>query len=285
MSVTTRDLDAFRQSPDRLATVPRLGRLCRLGLATRGNTSLEPDDVLHAVERGVNYLNWCGHPDGMRDTIRGLGARRREVRVAVQFHARTAKSARRELDETLRALHTDYLDVATYYYVEHPDEWEEIIAPGGAAEVLEEARRDGTVRAIGLTSHQRPLAARIAESGRLDLLMIRYNAAHRGAEEDIFPLTVRRNVPVVAFTCLRWGALLKSTPDDPPGFGVPSAADVYRFVLGQPAVAVALTAPNGRAELEENLTLLDDWRGLTADAFRQMTEHGDRVHRHAGRFP
>jgi predicted aldo/keto reductase-like oxidoreductase len=275
----------FRSSPDRFVKIPRLGRVCRLGLATRGNTCLEADDVLQAIERGVNYLNWCGHADGMQAAIRNLGSRRKNVSIAVQLSARRADEAQRELDWFHDQLATDYLDVVTYYYVESESEWNEILGQDGAARVVEAAREEGRVRCIGLTSHQRPLAAQAAKSGRLDLLMVRYNAAHRGAERDVFPSTTNENVPVVAFTCLRWGALLKATPDDPPGFVVPSAYDWYRFVLCQPAVAVALMAPNGREELLENLTLLDDWHGLSPAEQIALQAHGDRVHRHGGSFP
>ncbi len=269
----------------RFTDLPRVGRVCRLGLATRGNGELDREAVLTAIDQGVNYLNWCGHPDGMRDAIRGLGSRRREVHVAVQLEARIAVEARREMAGFLGELGTDYLDVVTYYYVEHPDEWREIIGPGGAAECLAEARRQGTVRAIGLTSHQRALAAEIAASGALDLVMVRYNAAHRGAEQDVFPVTQQRQIPVVAFTCLRWGALLQATPDDPIGFVKHQAADWYRFVLGHPAVAVALTAPSNTSELVENLELLRDWRGLEPGQREELSAHGDRIRRHAGSFP
>jgi len=267
------------------AEIPGVGRVCRLGLATRGNTHLTADDVLRAIDRGINYLNWCGHPDGMRDAIRRLGEGRRDVCIAVQLEARTAVAARSELAAFLDELQTDFLDVVTCYHVEHPDEWAEIAGPGGAAEALEEARRAGTVRAIGLTSHQRPVAALAAESGRLDLLMIRYNAAHRRAEQEIFPITTARAMPVIAFTCLRWGALLRPTPDDPPGYQVPAAPEWYRYVLSHPAVSVALAAPNGAAELDEDLTLLDDWRGLSAAEREAMERHGARVRAHAGQFP
>ena len=205
--------------------------------------------------------------------------------LAVQFEARSANAARRELQNLLGELATDYLDVATYYYVEHAEEWDEIIAPGGAAEVLEDARAAGTVRAIGLTSHQRPLTAEVARSGRLDLLMLRYNAAHRGAEREVFPVTVKHGLPVVAFTCLRWGALLQETRDDPSNFTPPSAPDCYRFVLSQPAVSVALMAPDGPTELAENLQLLNDWRDLSAEQYAAITAHGERLRRHAGEFP
>ncbi len=268
----------------RYVDLPRVGRVCRLGLATRGNTGLDREHVLSAIERGVNYLNWCGAADGLRDAVRTLGSRRRDVCIAVQLEARTQGEARRELAVFLGELGTDYLDVVTYYYIEHADEWEEIVAPGGAAEALEQARADGVVRLIGLTSHQRPLAARIADTGRLDLLMVRYNAAHRGAEEDVFPVTVRRELPVVAFTCTRWGELTRATPHDPAGFVVPDARDWYRYSLSHPAVAVALMAPDGGAELEEDLRLLD-WRGLTVEEHGALSAHGERVRRNAGRFP
>jgi predicted aldo/keto reductase-like oxidoreductase len=273
------------RTPARRAVLPGLGPATRLGLATRGNTSLDREAVLSAIGRGVNYLNWCGHSDGMQEAVRRLERRRAGVIIAVQMEARSGAEAKRELGEALGALGTDRLDIVTYYYVEYPEEWDEIAAHGGAAEVLEAARREGVIGAIGLTSHQRPLAVQIAQSGRLDLLMVRYNAAHRGAEEDVFPAARRQKLPVTAFTCTRWGALLNSTPDDPPGFVPPSAPECYRFVLAHPGVSVALMAPDGADELEENLAILEDWRALTAERYQALKAHGDRVRRWAGRFP
>jgi aryl-alcohol dehydrogenase-like predicted oxidoreductase len=138
---------------------------------------------------------------------------------------------------------------------------------------------------IGLTSHQRDLAANIASSGNIDLLMIRYNAAHRGAERQIFPVTMPRALPVVAYTALRWQALLGSTPDDPPGFQLPTAAECYQFVLAHPGVNVVLMAPDSETELAEDLALLELRVGLSPERYQQMQAHGDRVRRHAGSFP
>jgi aryl-alcohol dehydrogenase-like predicted oxidoreductase len=259
--------------------------LCRLGLATRGTNRLVPADIHFALDRGVNFLNWCGNPDGLSAAIAGLGPRRREVMVCVQFEARTADDARTELASILRELRTDYVDVLTFYYVEEASEWQQIIGPGGSLEYCREARRRGEVRALGVTSHQRPLAADMARGGLLDLLMIRYNAAHRGAETDVFPATDALGLPVVVYTCLRWGALMRPTPDDPPGFVVPRAPAWYRFALQSPSVTVALTSPESREELEEDLTVLDAPVPLPADEYERLAEHGRRVRRHGGSFP
>jgi predicted aldo/keto reductase-like oxidoreductase len=259
----------------------------RLGLATRGDCRLAPEDVFHALEKGVNYWNWCGEEDGMCQAVRDLGRERSEVVIASQVSVDdwSRDTMRRELDRALEKLNTDWLDVVTLYYVESEGEWRDILAADGALNALKDAKQDGRIRSIGLTTHQRPLAANWAQSGELDLLMIRYNAAHRGAEAEIFPITDKLAMPVVCFTGLRWGALLKPTVDDPPGFRVPIAREWYRFVLSNPSVSVALSAPNTRAELLENLTLLDDWRETPPELLEDLKRHGDRVRKTAGPFP
>jgi predicted aldo/keto reductase-like oxidoreductase len=257
----------------------------RLGLATRGNTSLHKDDVLLALDRGVNYWNWCGHEDGMSEAIRELGTRRTQVVIGIQLTAREDREARHELEKILERLKTDYIDVVSLYYVETPEDWAQVMGPKGAFSSLKKAKEEGLLKMIGLTTHQRPLAKRILSNRYLDLLMVRYNAAHRGAEKELFPLSQQLGVPVVSFTGLRWKALLSSTPEDPKGFTPPLAREWYRFVLANPAVSVALMAPNGRMELLENLELLADWRLPEPQEYETLRRHGDRVRRHARSFP
>jgi predicted aldo/keto reductase-like oxidoreductase len=265
--------------------------VCRLGLASHSQTEITPDDVLEAVEQGVNFLNWAGEadspgtPDAFTEAIAALGKKRDSVAVCVQFGARTAADAASELRSLLSALQTDYIDVLTLYYVERIEEWQQLIGPGGALEFCRSAQRAGEVRRVGITSHQRRLAAEMARSGLLDVLMIRYNAAHRGAERDLFPTSDAVGVPVIAYTALRWGALLRPTPDDPLGFVVPAAPDWYRFVLQSPSVAVVLAAPHTRAELLQDLEVLHTSGPLDPQRYALLAEHGDRVRRHAGNFP
>jgi aryl-alcohol dehydrogenase-like predicted oxidoreductase len=278
--------------PFLLAPATAFGRpVCRLGLASRGTCALTPEDVFYALERGVNFLNWPGLAEGpsagdaISMAVASLGADRQSVFVCAQFGARNAADAAEELQSALATLGTDYMDVLTFYYVEREDEWAEITSADGALTYLQHAKRDGMVRKIGVTSHQRKLAARMAASGLLDLVMIRYNAAHRGAERDVFPVTEQLGLPVITYTGLRWGALLRPTRDDPPGFSVPRAPAWYRFVLQHPAVAVTLAAPETRAELEEDLRVLETAGPLGDEEYAALAAHGERVRRNAGRFP
>lgn len=254
-------------------------------------TAITADEVLYAVSRGVTFLNWSAEAEGPPDdeafpaAVASLGRERERVVACCQFAARTAGEAARELKSVLAALCTSYIDVLTLYYVEQQEEWDVLRAPGGVLEYLRSAKADGAVWRIGATSHQRPLAAAMARSRLLDCLMVRYNAAHRGAEQDVFPVTSAFGMPVIAHTALRWGALLRSTPDDPPGFVPPSAPAWYRFVLQSPAVSVVLSAPHARAELEEDLGVLAATGPLPPAEYDALAAHGERVRAHAGRFP
>lgn len=264
--------------------------VCRLGLASHGRTAITAGDVLHAVSRGVNLLNWSAFAEGPPDddafpaAVAELGRARDGVTVCVQFAACTADNAAEELRAVLSSIRSDHVDVLTLYYVESAGEWEALRGPGGAVEYLRAAKADGTVRRVGVTSHQRPLAAEMARSGLLDCVMVRYNAAHRGAEKDVFPVTSALGLPVIAYTATRWGALLRPTPGDPPGFVPPAAPAWYRFVLQSPAVSVVLAAPHSRAELDQDLQVLSAGP-LPADEYEALARHGERVRAHAGRFP
>ncbi len=270
---------------ERVVALGQCGTVCRLGLATRGNAAVDEAGVWLALERGVNYWNWCGHEDGLQRAVRNLGSRRRDVCVAVQFEARAYDEAAREFDTICTKLGTDYVDVVTYYYVQRMEEWQQIMEPRrGAHRLLTELKRAGAVRMIGLTTHNRRLAAELARGGALDLLMVRYNAAHRGAERDVFPVTRAMGLPVVVFTALRWGHLIRPLPGN--GRDRPlSAVECYRYALSHPDVAVVLMAPGNRRELMENLTLLDDWRPVTYQERARIEAYGRLVYQSRRYFP
>lgn len=142
-------------------------------------------------------------------------------------------------------------------------------------EELVRLRAEGKVRAIGVSIHDRERAGRLAADSPLDLLMIRYNAAHPGAERDIFPHLERRRPAVVAYTATSWRKLLRP----PRGWKgrVASAGDCYRFCLTSPHVDVTLCSPANAEQLREDLRALE--RGPLADeemAF--MRELGRAVH-------
>ena len=145
----------------------------------------------------------------------------------------------------------------------------------GTVEALTKLRDEGKVKAIGVSIHDRKRAGSLAESSPLDLFMIRYNAAHPGAERDIFPHLARRNPAVVAYTATSWRKLL-SRPKSWKG-DVMTAGDCYRFCLSSPHVDVTLCGPKDAAQLTENLDAVEKGP-LSEGELGWMREFGARVH-------
>ena len=102
-------------------------------------------------------------------------------------------------------------------------------------EELQRLKEDGRVRAVGMSCHNRKFAGELAERGALDVFMMRYNAAHRGAEQDIFPHLADFHPGVVSYTATRWSYLLRRPRGWPKDGRIPTAAMCYRFVLSNPA--------------------------------------------------
>ncbi|HNS96321.1 MAG TPA: aldo/keto reductase [Polyangiaceae bacterium] len=111
----------------------------------------------------------------------------------------THTNVRKTLEARLRKLRTDYLDVMLFLGVMDEQQF-----PAHVREELVRLRDEGKVRRIGLSTHDRKLAGRLASEGQFDTLMIRYNAAHRGAEIDIFPHLSAHDPAIISYTATRW---------------------------------------------------------------------------------
>jgi aryl-alcohol dehydrogenase-like predicted oxidoreductase len=244
-------------------------RAFRLGLAA--NYGIEEAGVRSAFERGINYVFFT--PRGkMAGPLRDALARDRDrlIVAAGPTIGWFGGSVRRSAERTLKKLRTDYLDVFQLNWLGVGAAWND-----GTLTELRHLKETGKVRALGVSIHDRERAGRLAADSPLDLFMIRYNAAHPGAERDIFPHLDKRHPHVVAYTATSWRKLLRR----PSGWerDVPSAGDCYRFCLSNPNVDVVLTGPASTAQLDENLAALD--RGpLTADEDAWMREFGRVVH-------
>jgi aryl-alcohol dehydrogenase-like predicted oxidoreductase len=225
-------------------------RVFRLGLS--GTFELDEAGCREALER-IGYVFWSPRMKNLTPALRDALARDRE-RYAVSAGPLLGfmrGGLRKAAEAALRTLRTDYLDVFQLYWLGKMSAF-----TGAVQEELVKLRDEGKVRAIGVSIHDRARAGRLAEDSILDLLMIRYNAAHPGAETDVFPHLARRHPAVVAYTATSWRKLLRA----PKGWTgrVPTAGDCYRFCLTSPHVDVVLSGPRTVAELRENLAAVEN---------------------------
>jgi aryl-alcohol dehydrogenase-like predicted oxidoreductase len=249
---------------------PGLGRrVFRLGLS--GTYDLDETGCREALER-VQYVFWSPRMKGLTRALRGVLARDRERYVisAGPLLGYTAGAIRRAAVAALRTLGVEYLDVFQLYWLGKMSFFTDAVQ-----DELLKLREEGKVRLLGASTHDRRRAGKLAENSILDLLMIRYNAAHPGAEQDIFPSLARRRPAMIAYTATAWRRLLRA----PAGWkgGLPTAGECYRFCLTTPHIDVVLSGPRTVTELRENLAALEKGP-LSPEEMRFMREFGRAVH-------
>ncbi|HZY04052.1 MAG TPA: aldo/keto reductase [Anaeromyxobacteraceae bacterium] len=252
-------------------SLPRVGkRAFRLGLSA--SYGLDEAGARQALAAGMNYVFWSRFSKPLTAALRDEIRRDRERLVIVggPTLGYTRGAVRRGAENALRLLGTDYLDVFQLYWLGKMSAW-----TAGTRAELSRLREEGKVRALGVSIHDRPRAGRLAEDSPLDLLMIRYNAAHPGAERDVFPHLARRRPAVVAYTATSWRKLLRA----PRGWSGPAATagDCYRFCLTSPHVDVVLSAPGNAANLKANLDALRKGP-LSTEEMAFMRDLGRAVH-------
>lgn len=238
----------------RLTTLDGTPASC-LGLAA--GPKLVPRCVRRAFACGINYFFFYGPGNtSFIEELAGLVVRKREqIIVATGSGSRRVAGLRAARRKLTALLGVRLIDVFFIEYVHPGDNPDLIFGKNGMLDELRQWKESGWVRFIGATAHDRSLARRLAADPRVDVLMHRFNMAHRKATQEVFPAAAMSRTPIVAFTATRWGTLLEPHPDwpGPP----PTASDCYRYCLAEPAVQVVLTAPRSLAELEQNLTVLE----------------------------
>lgn len=231
--------------------------------------------IHRAIDAGINYFFAYGFDHQMIAALRDAFKRERErcVLATGAYNLLLGHpNLRRTLEKRLRQFRTDYIDLFLFLGVTKEKHF-----PQSVREEMIRLREEGKVRAIGISTHDRQLAGRLAATGALDTLMIRYNAAHRGAEQEIFPHLSAHDPGLVSYTATRWTYLLRRPRNWPKDGAVPTAGQCYRFVLSDPHVDVCMTAPSNLKQFEENLAALTAGP-LDDDEMKFMREFGDAVH-------
>jgi aryl-alcohol dehydrogenase-like predicted oxidoreductase len=253
----------------------------RLGVA--GNYGLETGDIFHAAERGVGFWLWSPRFKTVTPALRELLARdrARHVVAALDF-GYTAGMVRRGVEKARRTLGVDQLDLFLMAWLGRGSFFTKKIQA-----CIVQLKEEGRVQAFGTSIHDRRRAGQLARDSVLDAFMIRYNAKHPGAEQDIFPHLAARNPLVIAYTVTSWRQLLRPVPGiempawpGPVRSGGPppplSPGLCYRFVLTSPDVHLALTGPKTRDQLDENLDSLQHGP-LVAEEEAWVREYGRKL--------
>jgi predicted aldo/keto reductase-like oxidoreductase len=222
-----------------------------------------------AIDRGVTFLDNCwDYHDGGSEERMGKALRdgyRDKVVLMTKIDGRTAAAAAQQIDESLKRLQTDHVDVMQVHETIRMEDPDRVFASGGAIEALVAAKQAGKVRFIGFTGHKDPaihlrmLDVAAAHDFRFDTVQMPLNVmdAHfRSFEHDVLPRLVRERIGVLGMKPLGGGVILES--------GDATPIECLRYALDLPTSTV-ITGMDSMDRLDQAIRAVAAFRPLAAD--------------------
>ncbi|HKR27439.1 MAG TPA: aldo/keto reductase, partial [Acidobacteriaceae bacterium] len=234
--------------------------------------------IIHrALDLGVNYLDTSSVYGGpMRWSERYVGevmkTRRREAFLASKTKERTREGSMRMIDESLKLLETDHVDLWQLHDIGTMKDINAIFAPGGAMEALLAMQQQGVVKYLGITGHYRPDALIEAiHRHPFDCILMALNAAdphHYSFQEQLLPLAVEKQMGIIGMKIPGRGRILSSFTPPPleqqkhswegmvlaPTPGTLTMREAIGYTLSKP-VSTIIVGCDSIHQLEENVQI------------------------------
>jgi aryl-alcohol dehydrogenase-like predicted oxidoreductase len=233
--------------------------------------------LLHAaIDAGVTFMdNAWEYNEHVSEERMGKaladGHRRDQVFLMTKVctHGRDGKVAMQQLEESLRRLRTDHLDLWQIHEVVYDDDPARHYAPGGAVEAIDKAKRDGKVRFVGFTGHKNPAIHRdmIERGYPFDTVQMPLNVLdpnYRSFERNILPLARERNIKALGMKAFSEGRMLEAGGVDPD--------DALRYAMSLPGVLTTITGIDSQKVLDHHVRIADDFKPLDEVAMQALRD-------------
>ena len=225
--------------------------------------------VRSAIDRGINFMDNCwDYNEGASEIRMGLALRdgyRDKVFLMTKIDGRTKREAARQLDESLKRLQVEMIDLVQHHEVLRFEDPHRIFDEEGAQQALLEARDAGKIRYIGFTGHKDPqihlhmLKVAAQHGFRFDAVQMPLNVmdAHfRSFEKLVLPELVKENIAVLGMKSMANGILLKSNTVTP--------IECLHYALNLPT-SVVITGVDSMEMLDQACHAVDTFRPLSEE--------------------
>jgi predicted aldo/keto reductase-like oxidoreductase len=226
--------------------------------------------VRTAIDEGINFLDnaWC-YNDGESERIMGLALKdgyREKVFLMTKNHGRDAATYRTQLEESLRRLQTDQIDLVQFHEIIHEGEPARIFSEGAIEEAVK-AREEGKIRFIGFTGHRWPhlfqemLAKEFAwDTVQMPVGLLDYH--FRSFTKEILPILLQRGIGIIGMKALSGGRIFST--------GV-TAREARSYSLSLPIHTLAC-GMESLEDLRQDLEIARSWQPMSDDERNRLLE-------------
>ena len=241
--------------------------------------------VAKAFDHGINFFDSCWeYQDGLSEERLGKALQGKRDRAflmtKVCSHGRDKSVAMRMLEESLRRLQTDHLDLWQIHEVVYDNDPDLIFAPNGAAEALSAAKQQGKVRFVGFTGHKDPsIHLRMLEHkfpfDTVQMPLNCFDASFRSFETEVLPEVTRRGMAALGMKSLGGsGEMVRH--------GAITAHEGLRYAMSLP-VATTISGIDTMEVLDQNLQVAVNFQPLSAAEMQSLRDRS-RCFASDGRF-
>lgn len=235
-----------------------------------GRSSVSPEEstkiIRTGLDSGLNFLDNCwDYNDGVSEERMGVALKdgyRQKAFLMTKLDGRTVKSAQQQLEESLKRLQTDHIDLIQIHEVIRMDDPERIFAAGGTLEYLEKAKKEGKVRFIGFTGHKSPeihlhmIETATKHNYTFDTVQMPLNAMDAHFDSfgaKVVPVAKKLNMGILGMKPMGDGVILKSNTVTP--------VECLRYAMHLP-VSVVITGCDSMQILQQALDTAKNFHGL-----------------------
>lgn len=225
--------------------------------------------IERALDLGVNYFDTAPAYDESQDYYGAvLGERRRDIFLASKTHDRTRDGSLSLLEQSLRRLHTTWLDLWQLHDLRTERDLTRIFSPGGALEALVEARAAGVVKHLGITGHHDPrILLEAMRRFTFDTVLVALNAAdiHRlSFIQGALPGATRLGMGVIGMKVCAAGSLV-----NPDRLTIDQAMG---YVLSLPGLSTVIIGCRTPEEVTDNVRAARSFVPLSASHMRELEQ-------------
>ncbi|MGI6272338.1 MAG: aldo/keto reductase [Anaerohalosphaeraceae bacterium] len=228
--------------------------------------------IRKAIDAGATFMDnaWEYH-NGRSEEYMGKALAdgyREKAFLMTKHHGRDKKTAMEHLEDSLRRLRTDVIDLWQFHEVVYDKDPEMIFAPGGGIEAADLAKKQGKVRFIGFTGHRDPLIhlKMLAYGYPWDAVQMPMNVFDphfKSFEQHVLPILVRRNIGVIAMKTMASSYVLRANVVQP--------AEALRYVWSRP-VSTIVSGMESEALLDANIAAARAFQPMSAEEQAALLE-------------
>lgn len=222
--------------------------------------------ILQALEYGINFIDTANaYKDSEEKIGFALKGKREEVIIATKSSKRNKQDLLNDIDNSLKMLQTDHIDLFQIHQVSNDEEYNEIFEEDGAFAGALEALKDGKILHLGITSHRFETAMKLIQTDKFETIQFGANFIETEAIEELFPEAVKRDLGCIVMKPLGGGELC-------------NARLCFRYLQQWPGY-IPIPGVSDIKELKEIVNLYTYKKAITEDEIQEIDKIRNAIDR------